>query len=81
MVPWVKKPLAAKKSTKVGREVFRGSFEEFCARVKLGMRGEDGMKIEKSKEELVRLRRRAFVGRNCIDVAPVASRPVSESVF
>jgi hypothetical protein len=33
LAPWVTRPLPAKKSTKVGREVFRSSFEQFLGRV------------------------------------------------
>jgi hypothetical protein len=35
LAPWVTRPLPAKKSTKVGREVFRSSFEQFACLVSI----------------------------------------------
>ena len=35
LAPWVIRPLPAKKSSKIGREVFRGSFEQFLCRASI----------------------------------------------
>jgi hypothetical protein len=41
LAPWVTRPLPAKKSTKVGREVFRSSCEQFLRLVSILEVGED----------------------------------------
>jgi hypothetical protein len=41
LAPWVTRPLPAKKSTKVGREVFRSSFELFLGLMSIVKAGRD----------------------------------------